>query len=90
MARPAPELRQVHRHADRIEPRMVRAMIRAAGRLSARVPLEKLAETIAAKDQRTAARIIDEIDIEDSLVPITKILRDAFVKGGKNVAEELK
>ena len=88
MPRP-PELRAVHVQADRIEPRLERATLKAFDRMSSRVPVQALAEAIAARDPRTAARIIEEIDIEDALKPTEAILRDAFVKGGKTIAKEL-
>ncbi len=88
MPRPA-EFRAIHAQADRIEPRLARAIRKAQLRMSERVPIQLLADAIAARDPRTAARLIDEIDIEDALAPTEQILRDAFVKGGKTIAREL-
>jgi len=88
MPRP-PELRAVHVQADRIEPRLERATLKAFDRMSSRVPVQALAEAIDARDLRTAARIIEEIAIEDALKPTDDILSDAFVKGGKVAAREV-
>ena len=83
MPRRTPAFRAVHKDADKIEKRMARAQLLAWQRLQSRIPLRKIAEAIAAKDQRTVAHLIDEIDVEDALEPVSKILRDAFIKGGK-------
>ncbi len=85
----APEFRAVHEQADRIEPRLARALGKATDRMRSLIPFAPLAEAIAARDERGAARIIAEMDIEDTLVPSEQILRDAFLKGGKTIAKEL-
>ena len=85
----APEFRAIHKQADRIEPRLARALAKATARMSSRVPVDALAEAIAARDLRTAARLDEEIAIEDALKPTEAILRDAFVKGGKTIAKEI-
>jgi len=85
----APEFRAVHEQADRIEPRLARAIEKANDRMSSRVPVAALADAIANRDPRTAARIVEEIAIEDALKPTEAILRDAYVKGGKTIAKEI-
>lgn len=84
-----PRITRAHKHADKIEPRMERAMTLAMKRLQVKLPLSKLAAAIAEKDTRTAHRLIEELPIEDVLEPGGQILRDAFVKGGKTAAEDL-
>lgn len=86
--RPA-EFRKVHAQADRIEPRMARAILRFAGRLSERVKVGAFASAIAAKDTRATAQLIAELDVEDALQPSVAILEDAFNKGGKIGADEV-
>jgi hypothetical protein len=73
----------VHRVADRVEPRLARAMRAAVERIRSRVPLESLADAIADGHQHRAAALVEQIDIEDALQPSALIVRDAFARGEK-------
>jgi len=88
MPRREPAFREVHKDADKIERRLARAQLLAWDRLQKRMPLQAIAQAIADRDPRTAAKLIDGIDIEDALEPVSKILRDAFVRGGKRTKSD--
>lgn len=83
-----PKYRAVHRAADRIEPRMAKAIVLAAQRLRARLPLGKLEEALDRKDLRSAGNIVSRIDFADAYLPSAEILKEAIVKGGKVAAAE--
>jgi len=76
--------------ADKIEARLARAFVLAMQRLRSRIPLEALARAISGADVRAASTVIDSFDVEDALEPSAEILRDAFLKGGKVGAEDVR
>jgi hypothetical protein len=76
--------------ADKIEARLARALVLAMQRLRDRLPLEALERAVSAGDVRYASMVVDTIDVEDVLEPSGEILRDAFLKGGKLGAEDVK
>ena len=76
--------------ADKIEARLARAIALAMQRLRSRIPLEVLARAISSADARMAANAIGLIDVEDVLKPSGEILRDAFMKGGKVGAQDVR
>jgi len=77
--------RAIHREAEKIEQRMARALISAAERLRARLPIKELATA----DPRVAAAILSSLDIEDAYIPVAEIMKDAYMRGGKVTAKEL-
>lgn len=87
MPRRPPEYRNVHAAADKIEPRLARATVKAMDTVRTKVPVRAIAQALEKRDLQTVRRIIEELDIEDALVPSTNILTDAFNKGGKTGAE---
>ena len=89
MARHDPDLSIINRAADRIEPRMARSVVKAAGVLRARVPVEALTEALEAGDVGEAARIMQAVDVEDAYVPVGRIIGDAVIVGGKIGAAEI-
>ncbi len=89
MARRDPDLNIIHRAADRIEPRVARSVVKAAGVLRARVPVEALTEALEAGDVAEAARIMEAVDVEDAYVPMGRIIGDAVVVGGRIGAAEI-
>jgi len=76
--------------ADKIEARLARALVLAMQRLRSRIPLEALARAISGADVRAASTVVENFDIEDALEPSGEILRDAFMKGGKFGAEDVR
>jgi hypothetical protein len=79
----------LHREADRFEPRVARAMERAAARLQARISEDALASAIAAGDVRRAVATLPDAAVRDALTPVAAIARDAFVRGGQLGAAEI-
>jgi hypothetical protein len=79
----------VHPIADRVEPRVARALGQAFERMRSRVPVGQLERALARGDLRAAGVLIDAADFEDALEPAAQILADAVIRGGKAGAEEL-
>lgn len=71
----------VHAAADKIEPRMRKAFVRAAEKMRAGVSINDLALAIAAKDTKRALALLG--GVEEALAPAATIVRDAFTRGGK-------
>jgi hypothetical protein len=67
---------------------MAKAIVLAAQRLRARLPLGKLEEALDRKDLRSAGNIVSRIDFADAYLPSAEILKEAIVKGGKVAAAE--
>ena len=84
-----PDLTIINRAADRIEPRMARSVVKAAGVLRARVPVEAITEALEAGDVAEAARLAESMDIADAYVPMGRIIGDAVIVGGKIGAAEI-
>ncbi len=74
---------------SKMERRLVRAIALAVQRIRQRLPLETLAHALE-MGEPWAKALVDKIDIEDAYVPSTAILRDAFVRGGKAGAEDVR
>lgn len=73
----------VHPIADRMEPRVERALDGAFERMRERLPMEALTEALARGDARKAGELIDGVDFADALTPAAEILKDTFTRGGK-------
>lgn len=78
----------IHGPAARVERRVARAFEKSAERMRAILPMRKLEAAIADRDFQTIRRILDEWGIESPLTPNGRILRDAFMRGGRTAAEE--
>jgi hypothetical protein len=88
MPRP-PEYRAIHGAADKVEPRLVRALELYARRLAKKLPMRELLRAIELGDARLADELLTNVDFVEGLTPSTRILEDAFVKGGKVIVEEI-
>ena len=80
---------RVHDIADRIEPRVAKALGLAFLRLRDRLPLGEIEAALARNDARVAGELIDGLDVEDVLEPVAGILEDALDRGGKTGMQEL-
>lgn len=80
---------QVHSIADRIEPRVAKALGMAFARLRERVPYGKIEAALARNDLRAASELIETLDVDDVLEPVAAILEDAIDRGGKVGITEL-
>jgi hypothetical protein len=89
MPKPDPDFKRVHGEADKIEPRMRRAMVAFGSKVAARVPVADIERALEQGDTRRAIELIDAIDIEDALAPSSRIVRDAFLRGGRAEAEDI-
>lgn len=72
----------LHKEADRFEPRFRRAFIKSMDKVKSQIPLVRLSDLLAKKDVHHASEIADDL-VEAALEPLTGIVRDAFMKGGK-------
>lgn len=76
----------VLKEADRFEPRVARAIKRAAYKLRLNIRIDLLTIAIANKDVRAAMASLP--DISDSYTPVGDIIKDAVLRGGR-VSEKL-
>lgn len=80
----------IHSIADRVEPRVVRALGGAFDRMRERLPVEGLEHALARGDLRVANDIVHHVDFADALEPAAQILFDAVIRGGKREAEGMR
>lgn len=76
----------LHAEADKFEPRLARAYRRAVERLRERVPIVDLAAALETKDVHLVMAVLTRLGLEDVLVQLSMIHKDAFVRGGKIAA----
>lgn len=84
-----PDFKRVHAEADKIEPRLRRAAIAFGRKVEARVPVADIERALDMGDAAAAVAIIDAIPVEDALEPSSRIIRDAFLRGGRAEAEDI-
>lgn len=82
-----PEYRKIHTAADKIEPRLARALRVAAERVRSRIPFRQIEEALWRKDVRTVRALLAAVDVRDAYLPSSEIVREAVVTGGKVVTE---
>lgn len=78
-----------NRHADKVEPRVARAIVRAGIRLRPRIPVNALTEALEAGDFPAAQRLLDGVDVADAYQPAAAIVAETVVKGAKLAVPEL-
>lgn len=84
------EYKDTHTAADAFEPRLSRAYVRAVERMRSGISINALAAALAMKDQKTAMQILQAGKIEDALTPMVAIRTDAFMKGGRIAAGQIR
>jgi len=90
MPRNDPDYLEIHRAADRIEPRMRRAVIKAAAALGARIPMEALTVALEGDNPLQAARLVLlGLDEADAYVPLGRIVADTVIKGAKLAVDDI-
>ena len=77
------EYRAAHRAADKIEPRMARAVLVAATRLRSRIPISAIEDALESGDLRLAGDILTRVDFDDAYLPSSDIIKETVIKGGK-------
>jgi hypothetical protein len=87
LANPDRAYTRLHKEADKIEPRMARAIRVASERLKERLPMKELEDALERMDYRAAANLIETIDFADAYLPSSEIVKDAVLRGGK-IAEK--
>lgn len=83
MARQPKAYNDIHRAADRIEPRMARAFVRASDRLRDTVTIDELALAIASGSVLRAMRLFPAGVVREKMAPLGTIAKDAMVRGGR-------
>lgn len=77
------EYEEIHREADRFEPRLERAFVKAQDALREKVDLDALANAIADGNVGRAMAAIPDDAIERSMEPTVAILTDAHLRGSR-------
>lgn len=75
--------------ADKIEIRMARAYVKSVQRLKRSISVDKLAKAITTGNAGKIFQLIPKEKVEDTLGPMSIIVWDAVMKGGKIGAEEI-
>jgi len=103
MPRLPSEYRALHEAADKAEPRLARAVLKALERIRGQVSINDLAIIIARaqqndllarwrevlKDVDRALALLPLATIRDALSPAGPIVKDALLKGGRLGAEQV-
>lgn len=89
MPRQPHEYKALHDAADRIEPRLARALERALLKLRESVSINELAMMLAMGDVKGALRLLDKERVKDALSPSGTIVKEAVLKGGRLGADEV-
>ena len=90
MPRQPREYKAVHDAADKIEPRLARAVERALAKLRELIPINDLAMRLSARDVRGAMRLLPKEKVEDALKPSATIVKDATMRGVRLGAEKVR
>ena len=83
------ELLEIHALASRVERRIERAFIRSAVRMQERMSIYEMGLAIGNGNVKAALLLVPDEFILEALSPVTTILRDAELKGGKIGAREV-
>lgn len=89
MPRPRSDFAATHAAAAGFEPRLSRAVRRAAEKLRAGLSINDLAMRLAAGDVKGALALLPVQSIESAFTPTQGIVRDAFARGGRVGAEQV-
>jgi len=90
MLRNDPDYLEIHRAADRIEPRISRAIVRAGHALASRVPMEELTIALEGDNPLQAARLVmARLDVADAYAPAGRIVSDTVIKGDKLAVDDI-
>jgi hypothetical protein len=73
----------------KIEARLHRAIEKALRKWSANVSLYDLSVAIQRKDVEAVLRLYSQERLADALVPVSKIMEDAVMRGGRLMASRL-
>jgi hypothetical protein len=74
--------RDLHAAADRLEPRLALAFLRAVAAARRSVSINRLAMLLATRDVATAKRILSRAELERAMEPVGTVARDAVLRGG--------
>ena len=83
MPRQPYEYAEIHAEADRFEPRLERAFVKAQESLRDHVDLDALADALADGNVRRALAAIPDEAIDKTMQPVVAILADAHIRGGR-------
>ncbi len=89
MPRREPAYRELHAAADRIEPRLERAFVRAMERLRDQVSINELALALSAGDAKGALRRVPVGEVREALEGVGDSVQEAFMRGGRLGAKRI-
>lgn len=91
MPRQPQEIRIVHASADYYEPLLRARFVRGMQKLQEQASINKLAMALSSGNLRQASSMVtpSRVTIEQVLMPLKKVLIDAFMRGGKLGADHL-
>jgi hypothetical protein len=84
------EDRAIHHAADKIEPRLAKAIVLSMERLKRQIPFRQIEDALEQKDLRQVKRLLSEVDYIDVCLPSAEIILDTVIKGGKVSDEEIR
>jgi len=79
---------EVHNVADAIEIRMARAYVKSVERLQESISIDELALALSLRKAKFAIKMVSK-EVENVLLPIGTITRDATLRGGHIGAKEV-
>ena len=89
MPRRRRELIEHHKELEKIEHRIERAWLKSVEKIQSKLPVGKLATAIEIGARKNAYKLMPQEVVFDSLKPMSKIIGDTLIKGGKLAAKEL-
>lgn len=90
MPRRMPHVKKLHESADYYEPLLRARFVRGMKALQQSVSINELALALAARNPKQALALITRVMITAELQSTKKVLRDAFMRGGKVGAEHVR
>jgi len=86
--RPASVVRH-YKELEKIEHRISRAWLKSVEKIQSKLPVGKLATAIEIGARKNAYKLMPQEVVFDALKPMSKIIHDTLIKGGKLAAKEL-
>lgn len=74
---------------DKFTPRLAKALVKAVPKIQAAVSIYDLSVAIEAGNVERAMALFPVATFRDALTPASKIMGDAFVKGGKMIVAKV-
>ena len=89
MPRRRRELIEHHKELAKVERRIERAWLKSVDKIQSKLAVGKLATAIKIGARKNAYKLMPQEGVFDALKPMSKIIHDTLIKGGKLAAKEL-